>query len=242
MKHRLFHCICFFFVLSAFAHAAQNLLPPDVAFKPTARALDGRTVEVRFEIAKGYYLYRDNFRFAAEPASVQLGKPVLPIGKEKDDDTFGKVQVFYKEALIRLPVERNSSGPLPLTLNITSQGCADIGVCFPPQKQTVNLELPDSASATDATPVPVPTYDESGRIAQLLKNANMWLVAASFFGFGLLLSLTPCVFPMIPILSGIIVGSGRNGHGVTHMRGLALSLAYVLGMATTYAAAGIAAG
>ena len=242
MKRRLFRCICFFFVFSAVAHATQNLLPPDVAFKPTARALDGQTIEVRFEIAKGYYLYRDNFRFSAEPTSVQLGVPVLPKGKDKDDPTFGKVQVFYKEAVIRLPVERNSSGTLPLTLNLTSQGCADVGVCYPPQKQTVSLELPDPASSPVAAPLPASDSNESGRIAQLLKNANLWLVAGSFFGFGLLLSLTPCAFPMIPILSGIIVGSGRNGHGVSHARGFALSLTYVLGMATTYAAVGIAAG
>ncbi len=108
MKHRLFRCICFLFAFSAFANAAQNLLPPEVAFKPSARALDDRTIEVRFEIAKGYYLYRDKFRFAAEPTNVKFGEPVLPIGKEKDDDTFGKVQVYYKEVLIRLPVERTS--------------------------------------------------------------------------------------------------------------------------------------
>ncbi len=238
MIRRLF---LFLLLLCSFANA-EELLHPSVAFKPTAHALDGQTIEVRFEIAKGYYLYRDKFRFSAEPASVQLGTPVLPIGKEKDDDTFGKVQVYYKEALIRLPVERNSSGPLPLTLNITSQGCADAGVCYPPQKQTISLELPDPASAPAAPPLSVTENDESGRIAQLLKNANLWLVAASFFGFGLLLSLTPCVFPMIPILSGIIVGAGRNGHGVSHVRGFALSLAYVLGMAATYAVAGIAAG
>lgn len=231
------------FFLCSLANA-EELLHPSVAFKPTARALDGQTIEVRFEIAKGYYLYREKFRFSAEPASIQLGTPVLPKGKEKDDDTFGKVQVYYKEALIRLPVERNSSGPLSLTLNVTSQGCADAGVCYPPQKQAVSVELPDPASAPVAAPAPMPVAgsDESGRIAQLLKNANLWLVAASFFGFGLLLSLTPCVFPMIPILSGIIVGSGREGHGVSHGRGFALSLAYVLGMALTYAAAGIAAG
>ena len=90
--------------------------------------------------------------------------------------------------------------------------------------------------------LPTSGNDESGRIVQLLKDANLWVVAASFFGFGLLLSLTPCVFPMIPIISGIIVGSSRNGHGVSHVRGFALSLAYVLGMATTYAAVGVAAG
>ena len=238
MIRRLLLC---FLLLCSFANA-KDLLPPSIAFKPTARALDGQTIEVRFEIAKGYYLYRDKFRFSAEPSSVQLGMPVLPEGKEKDDDTFGKVQVYYKEALIRLPVERNSSGPLALTLNLTSQGCADVGVCYPPQKQTVSLELPDPASAPVAAPLPASSNDESGRIAQLLKDANLWVVAASFLGFGLLLSLTPCVFPMIPIISGIIVGSGRNGHGVSHARGFALSLAYVLGMATTYAAVGVAAG
>ncbi len=238
MIRRFFLCLL---VLCSVANA-EELLHPSVAFKPTARALDGQTIEVRFEIAKGYYLYRDKFRFSAEPSSVQLGTPVLPKGKEKDDDTFGKVEVYYKAALIRLPVERNSSGPLPLILNVTSQGCADAGVCYPPQKQTLSLELPDPASAPVAAPVPAAGNDESGRIAQLLKNANLWLLAASFFGFGLLLSLTPCVFPMIPILSGIIVGSGRDGHGVSHARGFALSLAYVLGMAVTYAAAGIAAG
>ena len=130
-------------LLSGFVHAA-DLLPPLLAFKPAARALDGQTIEVRFEIAKGYYLYRDNFRFAAEPTSVQLGAPKLPKGKEKDDDTFGRVEVYYKEALIRVPVERNSSGVLPLTLHIISQGCADIGVCYPPQKQSLSLELPMS--------------------------------------------------------------------------------------------------
>ena len=218
----------------------EELLHPALAFKPSARALDGQTIEIRFEIAKSYYLYRDKFRFSAEPASAKLGTPILPPGKEKDDETFGKVQVYYQEAVIRLPVERNSSGALPLTLNLTSQGCADAGVCYPPQKQTLSLELPDPASAPVAAPPQASSSNEPGRIAQLLRNANLWLVAVSFFGFGLLLSLTPCVFPMIPILSGIIVGAGR--HGVSHGRGFALSLAYVLGMATTYAAAGIAAG
>ncbi|MBV5331607.1 protein-disulfide reductase DsbD [bacterium] len=221
---------------------AEDLLHPSIAFKPAVRALDGRTIEVRFDIAKGYYLYRDKFRFAAEPSSVQLGQARLPKGKEKMDENFGRVEVYYKEAVIRLPVERNSSGTLPLLLNLTSQGCADVGVCYPPQKQALRLELPDPASAPALTSLADDSGDESGHIAQFLKNADLWLVAASFFGFGLLLSLTPCVFPMIPILSGIIVSSGRAGHGVSHARGFSLSLAYVMGMAVTYAAAGIAAG
>ncbi|WP_291994312.1 protein-disulfide reductase DsbD [Candidatus Accumulibacter sp. ACC003] len=224
------------------AHA-EEFLDPAVAFKASARALDGQTIEVRVEIAKGYYLYRNNFRFAAEPASVQLGTPVLPPGKVKEDPTFGKVEVYYRQALIRIPVERNSSGPLPLTLKVTSQGCADAGICYPPQTQKLGVELPD-ATSTPLTAPPSPGFsaDESGRIAQLFKNASFWLLVASFFGFGLLLALTPCCFPMIPILSSIIVGSGRNGAAVSHARGFSLSLAYVVGMAITYAAAGVAAG
>jgi thiol:disulfide interchange protein DsbD len=241
VSKRLLHLLLLLLTIGAVQ--AAELIPPLLAFKPTARALDAQTAEVRFEIAKGYYLYRDNFRFAAEPSSIQLGKPELPKGKQKDDDTFGRVEVFYDEVAIRVPVERNSSGVLPLTLNVTSQGCADIGVCYPPQKQSVSLEMPDAGAPPAAGPVErAPTADESGRIARLLSGASAWVVIASFFGFGLLLSLTPCVFPMIPILSGIIVGAGRAGRGVSHARGFTLSLGYVLGMAVTYAAAGVAAG
>ena len=235
---------CILLLVCAQVFAAEDLLPPTIAFQPNARALDAQTIEVRYDIAKGYYLYRNNFRFAVEPASVQLGQAAMPKGKEKEDETFGRVEVYYRQVVIRLPVERNSSGPLPLTLILTSQGCADAGVCYPPQKQQLSLELPDPSLAPTATTDAEEVSsggDESGRIAQLLEDANLWLVIASFFGFGLLLALTPCVFPMIPILSGIIVGAGRNGHGVSHTRGFALSLAYVLGMAITYAAAGVAA-
>jgi thiol:disulfide interchange protein DsbD len=228
------------------AAGAEDFLHPALAFKPAASALDGQTIELRFEIAKGYYLYRDKFRFSAELAGaavpVPLGTPVLPPGKQKVDETFGRVEVYYDEVLLRLPVERNSSGPLSLTLHVSSQGCAEAGVCYPPQKQTLAVLLPDPSLAPAAPPVVAPGGNESGRIAQLLRNAELWLVVVSFFGFGLLLSLTPCVFPMLPILSGIIVGAGRDGHGVSHGRGFALSLAYVLGMATTYAVAGMAAG
>ncbi|MFC5302160.1 protein-disulfide reductase DsbD [Azospira restricta] len=225
--------------LSALAHG-EEFLDPLVAFKPTAKAVDGQTAEVRFAIAKGYYLYRDKFRFKAEPESTALGSAQYAPGKMKKDDLFGDVEVYFKEAVIRVPVERNSSGPLPLTLKVTSQGCADGGICYPPQVQTVSLTLPDPATTPAAPPLnAAATGDESGQIAQLLKDAGFWAIVASFFGFGLLLSLTPCVFPMIPILSGIIVGSG---HQVSHARAFALSLAYVLGMAVTYAAAGVAAG
>jgi thioredoxin:protein disulfide reductase len=134
-------------------------------------------------------------------------------------------------------------------LNVSSQGCADAGVCYPPQTQTVRVELPAPGSVPDAPGAPVATMestagpgvdgDESGKIAATLKNAGFWANLAFFFIAGLGLSLTPCVFPMIPILSGIIAG---QGHKASHARGFALSLAYVLGMALTYAAVGVAAG
>jgi len=219
---------------------AQEFLDPAVAFKPTVRALDGQTIEVGFEIAKGYYLYRDKFKFAVDGESVALGSPVFPKGKEKIDENFGKVEVYYKNVAIRLPVERNASGTLPLKLNVTSQGCADAGVCYPPQTQTVSVELPAPGSVPDASGATVAVDgDESGKIADTLKHAGFWASLAFFFVAGLGLSLTPCVFPMIPILSGIIVG---QGHKISRGRGFALSLTYVLGMAVTYAAAGVAAG
>ena len=226
-------------LLVSLAHA-EDFLDPMVAFKPSARALDGQTIEVSYDIAKGYYLYRDKFKFAVDGESVSLGAAQFPKGKEKDDENFGKVEVYYKTVAIRLPIERNASGALQLKLNVTAQGCADAGVCYPPQSQPVNLELPDPSSVPSVgTTNSTVDGDESGKIASALKNAGFWGNLFFFFLAGLGLSLTPCVFPMIPILSGIIAG---QGHKISRGRGFALSLAYVLGMAVTYAAAGVAAG
>ncbi len=233
-------------MLSVAPARAQEFLDPQVAFKASVRALDSRTLEIHFVIAKDYYLYRDKFRFALEPATVVLGSAEMPPGKEKQDETFGAVEVYYQQALIRLPiVDRGSSGALPLTLKVTSQGCAEAGICYPPQLQQLSLTLPDPANPpvaeTKNASSPAPT-DTAGYVATLFRQGNFWLLLASFFSFGLLLSLTPCVFPMLPILSGIIVGAGRAGQGISHVRAFILSLAYVLGMAITYALVGVAAG
>jgi thiol:disulfide interchange protein DsbD len=226
-----------FSLLVSLAHA-DEFLDPAVAFKPSVRALDGQTLEVSYEIAKGYYLYRDKFRFVVDGDAATLGEPTFPKGKEKNDDNFGKVEVYYKSVAIRVPVERNASGPLALNLKVTGQGCADAGVCYPPQTQPLSVTLPDPAT-TPSAGTGAGEGDESGMIAATLKHAGFWAILAFFFVAGLGLSLTPCVFPMIPILSGIIAG---QGHKASHARGFALSLAYVLGMAVTYAAAGVAAG
>ena len=237
MTMRLF--LFLFSLLVSLAHA-DEFLDPAVAFKPSVRALDGQTLEVSYEIAKGYYLYRDKFRVVADGDAATLGEPVLPKGKEKNDDNFGKVEVYYKTVALRVPVERMSSGPLTLNLKVTSQGCADAGVCYPPQTQPLSVSLPDPATTPSAAAsASAGEGDESGMIAATLKDAGFWAILAFFFVAGLGLSLTPCVFPMIPILSGIIAG---QGHKASHARGFALSMAYVLGMALTYAAAGVAAG
>jgi thiol:disulfide interchange protein DsbD len=206
----------------------------------SARALDGQTDRSHLRDRQGLLPVPRQVQVCVDGEVTTLGTPQIPKGKEKSDDIFGKVEVYYKTVAIRLPVERTSSGPLQLTLNVTSQGCADAGVCYPPQTQSVSLELPDPASVPPASAANVAVDgDESGKIAGVLKNAGFWANLAFFFLAGLGLSLTPCVFPMIPILSGIIAG---QGHKISRGRGFALSLTYVLGMAVTYAAAGVAAG
>lgn len=225
---------------SLMVHATEPL-EPEQAFKFSARALDEKTIEARWTIQPEYYLYRHMFAFAAAPASVRLGAAELPKGKEKDDEFFGKVETYRKEVVARIPL---TAGALPFTLKATSQGCWDGGVCYPPMTQEATITLANSPAPAaenlgDGRTASTPAGDESGQIAQLLQGAGFWLAVVTFFGFGLLLSLTPCVFPMIPILSGIIV---NHGHAVTHARAFMLSLAYVLGMAITYALVGIAAG
>lgn len=244
----------FFFVwLCAFsAAAAEEPLPPEQAFKLSARMLDAQTILVRYDIVRGYYMYRDKFSFEAPPA--QLGAPDLPPGKMKDDPNFGPVETYRDRVEIKVPVQQAAVGapPAVLRLKATSQGCADLGICYPPQEQFVELN-PAAASGmpggkADSSFVTgggvqsgssgAPASDEASILA-LLGGGSFWTVVLSFFGFGLLLAFTPCMLPMIPILSGIVVGGKEV---TTRGKALMLSLTYVLGMAITYAAAGVAAG
>ena len=232
-----------------------DLLEPEKAFRFSARLLESNKVEVRYEIAPGYYMYREKFKFSAEPASIAVDASQLPAGQIKKDEFFGNVQIYRGSVVMVLPVSAAGGTIADFTLKAVSQGCADIGVCYPPQEQKADLKRV-AFSAVTAGPGANPGVSEFVRpappesasksaprsedalIAELFKGGFLALVA-SFFGFGLLLALTPCVFPMIPILSGILVPHGEH---LTHARGFALSLVYVLGMAITYAAAGVAAG
>jgi thioredoxin:protein disulfide reductase len=231
---------------------AQDLLDPAVAFKFSAQAIDAGTIEVRYRIADGYYMYRDKITFAVEPATVKLGTAQFPKGDIHNDEFFGKVETYRKEARIRLPFTRDVAAT-QLKLAVTSQGCADVGVCYIPQVQTAEIKLaalapasgasgPGAASTPFADAARAPdapgVIGDEARFERLLASGSLWLIAAAFFGAGILLTFTPCVLPMIPILSGIIVGEGRNA---TRTRAFTLSFAYVLGMSVTYTAIGIGA-
>jgi thioredoxin:protein disulfide reductase len=126
---------------SPVATAADSLLPPEQAFRFSARALDERTIEARFSVADGYYLYRDKFGFVLEPAGLAGGAPALPPGKVKDDKFFGKVETYRGDVVISLPITAAVAGQ-PVVVLADSQGCADLGVCYPVNRQKVTLTMP----------------------------------------------------------------------------------------------------
>jgi thiol:disulfide interchange protein DsbD len=215
-------------LVGAAAASAADLLEPEQAFRFSAHAADGRTVEVRFAIAPGYYLYRDRLRFSAERA--RLGEAQLPAGLPHKDEFFGEMPIYRGEVSIRIPVQAQG----PFELKVTSQGCADVGVCYVPMESKATLAL--SGSPAPESPR-FSIYASDLDIARLLQG-NLALVLGGFLVLGLLLAFTPCMLPMIPILSGIIAGEGGN---LSKSRALGLSLIYVFSMALTYALAGVGA-
>ena len=240
------------------ARAEEDFLDPEVAFKLDARAVGARTVEVSYTVARGYYLYREQFKFAASGAT--LGEPVLPAGKIKFDETFQKTVETYRDVLrIAIPVLQAGA---KFQLVVTNQGCADKGLCYPPQQRAIEVSLAGyggdgsarvlaAIEAGAASSVGAPAVSASAPpgsvsyaadvpgIDDALRSGKLWTVVGVFFVAGLLLSLTPCVLPMLPILSSVIVG---HGAAVSRRRGFALALSYSLGMALVYTAFGVAAG
>jgi thioredoxin:protein disulfide reductase len=207
--------------------STENLLEPEKAFRFSAQMAEG-AVEIRYAIADGYYLYRERFKFEVD-GNVRLGAPQLPRGLKHKDEFFGEVETYRRAVTLRVPVE----GEGRFELKVTSQGCADVGVCYVPMESTASLTSVAGGSGEPRFSV----FASDIEIARLFQGGFL-LVLASFFVFGLLLAFTPCVLPMIPILSGIIAGEGED---ITKPKALVLSLAYVLGMALAYAVAGVAA-
>lgn len=219
---------------------SAELLPADEAFAFSAEATDARTLSLHWRIAPGYFLYRDKLQVGLRTASGDSVEPVsynVPHGEIHDDPEFGQVEILRGDLDFLVPLtDAVQAGTGTVQLDAAYQGCADRGVCYPPMKQTLTLTLPTAAAST--APSPPLKVSEQDRIAHALGQDSLLVTALSFLGFGLLLSFTPCVFPMIPILSGIIVG---HGHAITVSRGFLLSLAYVVASALTYTVFGVLA-
>ena len=234
-----------FMLIAGIANGAvgEEFLPPEQAFKLSAKQIANNKIEITYKIADGYYLYRERFAFSAEKA--KIGEPQIPKGKVKFDPNFEKeVEIYRQEVRIIIPVVANEE----FSLKAISQGCADKGLCYPPMETFVKLSLEtnvkstnvnddESVEKTDNTSLKLDT--EMGKIEASLASQNLLLILPLFFLLGLGLSFTPCVLPMVPILSVIIVGEGEQ---VSRRRGLLLSLAYSLGMALVYTLLGTAAG
>jgi len=236
---------------------APEFLPPDQAFKLDVVVRDAKTIQASFYVAPTYYLYKDKTAFSSADKKVKIASVKFPVGDMKHDPNFGDTEVFHQSFQTIITLKRTNSAAESFTLNAVYQGCSEEGLCYPPINKAIKINLPEFTTGQKAPPIltesPPPAVkstvadapisqvpvNEGSKIASLFKSGSFWLIISFFFGAGLLLSLTPCVFPMIPILSGIIVG---RGHQITHFHAFILSLSYVLGMALTYAAAGVVAG
>ncbi len=224
-------------VLGTARTGGDDFLPADQAFRFDALAGGSDQVQLNWEIAEGYYLYRARIKVATTSTSAQLGPPRFPTGQFKTDEYFGRQEIYHHELRVTVPVARAAGGAFSLPLQVTYQGCAEAGLCYPPITQSLNITLGGGSGAalsgTD-TGAAGAGGSEQSHFVQLL-TGNVFLMIGGFYLAGLLLAFTPCVLPMVPILSGIIAGGGAK----TTARAFALSLTYVLGMSLTYTAAGI---
>jgi thiol:disulfide interchange protein DsbD len=231
----------------------DDILAPEKAFRVSANGSDGSRLQVQWNIADGTYLYQDKIKLELSGEGVQLGEFKLPqpdIKKDsiKPDGTIGDVAVYHERIDLDIPLVRTNTEATEVILTASYQGCADRGICYPPQKTALPLYLPAaSGAATVAAVAPAATggtkaapavekQSEQDQIAAMIAGQSSWVVVGAFFLIGLGLAFTPCVFPMIPILSGIITGHGQS---ITTRKAFMLSLVYVLAMALTYTVAGV---
>ena len=234
--------------------ADEEFLPPDEAFQLNVAAVSDNKVAVSVVIADGYYLYREKFAFESATTGISILPYQLPAGDIKEDEFLGRTEVYHAKFAIDLELSGSSAGS-KFQLIVKYQGCAEKGICYPPVSKTVDLELgeagsvsPALAEAGNSTEVSAgkvsvdaaaDEISEEQSVIAMLSEGSIGSTILAFFLFGLALSLTPCVFPMIPILSGIIVGQGTD---ITRKKSFTLSVVYVLGMTIMYTIAGMLAG
>ncbi len=237
--------LCF---LPFIAHAdTHQPLSVDKAFQLSVTKANNKQISLQWKIANDYHLYRERFNFKLmSPEHVTLGKIVLPKGIPQEDPILGKYQIYRNKVQISLPLNHVDKSTKVVTLLVGYQGCSDAGFCYPPETKKLSVDLTSVAhsavaaySIHEPTTLPMGKTDNSAqnKITHLLEGKHYFWIALAFLGFGVLLSFTPCVLPMIPILSGIIVG--QNKKEITTRHAFILSLSYVIGMAITYALAGV---
>ncbi len=213
---------------------SQIPLSVDQAFPLRVWSPDEQTIVVQWDIHPGYYLYKDRIQITPTvDGVVQLGQPDFPPGVEHTNSILGRFIAYEAPVQIRIPVVSASSHHF--SLQIHYQGCAEQGYCYPPETRVMAIELGRGAGLRINPIDRIPQKTEPKSARSLLQNPYHWTVWLSFFGVGLLISLTPCVLPMIPVLFGLIVGKEHLGH----IRAFFISVFYVLGMAVTYAIAGL---
>ncbi len=226
----------------------QDFLSVDKAFQVNWLPVDGSRSQVAFKVAKGYYLYQSRIQMNFDKPEMGEAKVAqMPPAEEKEDRNFGKQMVYHHDFIVDVSHALSASSQ-PKALKVRYQGCSEKGLCYPPQIKLFPLDIQSlsqgqaSPSLSEPNRANLESIDDDTIDAKtdgLLKSGVWWKIIVGFFGAGLLLAFTPCVFPMVPILSGIIVG--KNAH-TSKMKAFTLSLAYVLGMCVTYTLAGIAAG
>ena len=224
----------------ALASAGQDEFPPpDEVFFPDVLPIDGNNVELIIRIEPGFYIYKNKISVTALGDTARAGKLELPKGKLKTDEFFGEQEVYYDEVIGRVAIARATPDAMDLDIQVEYQGCADGGLCYLPQTKVFNVSLPQATATMDLSSLPSADepVSEQARLARIISDSPIWAAAGVFFVLGLGLAFTPCVLPMVPILSGIIAGEGED---VSAMRGFTLAFTYVMGMALVYTAAGVA--
>ena len=214
--------------------------PADEVFFPDVFPVDGNKVEVGFRIVPGFYLYKDKISVRSLSENAAAGRLELPQGRMKVDEYFGEMEIYLESVMAPLAVARATPNAMELQLEVNYQGCADGGLCYMPQTRVISVQLPEASTVTDLSQLSSSDtpLSEQARLAGIITSSSIWVVIGLFFLAGLGLAFTPCVLPMVPILSGIIAGEGDD---VTPVRGFTLALSYVLGMALVYTGAGIVA-
>jgi thioredoxin:protein disulfide reductase len=228
-------------LFSGFNNSPSNeLLEPDDAFNFFAEVNNDQQLVLNWRIAKGYYLYQEKIAATViQPNTISVGPISFPEGKHKTDEIFGETIVYYNDVTLTVPFATPLKQATDITIEVSFQGCADIGVCYPPMNKQVTLSFQPTKGSIPPTTSANNTISEQDQIANSLFSNTVWITCLTFLGFGVLLSFTPCVFPMIPILSGIIIGHGKD---LTTRKAFYLSFSYVFASALTYAGFGILAG